>query len=230
MPKITIYSDREILAAGLRQVIPANYRVEVLSLKYLAMPVNSPDVVILDATSGAIQPMERFRLADRRTPVIVWERADALEPALNALALGAQGVLLDSSSPREVLACLDAVLDAGAWMPPEVARAAALTRQCKLTRRESELVNLIASGQSNKAIAFTMGISVGTVKVYLCRLFHKVGVGDRYELALVALRHAGSSGVPAEARDQYCHRSVFVPLRTGERREPSIASCSSRRP
>jgi two-component system nitrate/nitrite response regulator NarL len=243
MPTLAIYSDREILAAGLRQVVPANYRVEVLPLKYLATPGNSvdaviadaviADAVILDTTSGAGPSVQRFRAADRVTPVVIWDRAEALESALNAMALGAQGVLLDSSSPDAVLACLDTILDGGTWMPPEIARAAALTRQCKLTRREAELVNLIACGRSNKDIALTLGISVGTVKVYLYRLFDKVGVGDRYELALVALRHAGSGGASPKApgeSDRYCHRSVFVPLPTGERKEPTTASCSYHHP
>ena len=152
--------------------------------------------------------MQRFRSVDRKTPAVIWDRAEALESALIAMSLGAQGVLLDSSSPDDVLACLDAVLDGRAWMPPEIAQGAALTRQCKLTRREAQLVNLIAFGRSNKDIALSLGISVATVRVYLSRLFDKVGVADRYELALVALRQAGSPGRP----DQYCHRSVFVPL------------------
>jgi DNA-binding NarL/FixJ family response regulator len=233
MPTLAIYSDREILAAGLRQVIPANYRVEVLRLKYLETPANSPDAVILDTASGADRPMQRFRSADRKTPVIIWDRAEALESALNAMALGAQGVLLDSSSPADVLACFDTVLDGGTWMPPEVAQAATLTRQCKLTRREAELVNLIALGRSNKDIAFSLGISVGTVKVYLCRLFDKVGVADRYGLALVALRQAGSGAASAKSKatpDQYFQRSVFVPIRTDEWKDQPTASCSYRHP
>jgi len=215
MPTLAIYSDREILAAGLRQVLPADYQVEVFRLIYLAAPVNFPDAVILDTTSGADRPMQRFRSANRKTPVVIWDRAEALESALNAISLGAQGVLLDSSSPDDVLACLDTILDGRTWTPPEIAQAAALTRQCKLTRREAQLVNLIAFGLSNKAIASSLGISVGTVRVYLCRLFDKVGVADRYELALVALRQAGSPGTPPDSAgrpDQYCNRSVFVPI------------------
>jgi two-component system nitrate/nitrite response regulator NarP len=233
MSTLAIYSDREILAAGLRQVVPANCRVEVYALKYLGVPVNSPDAVILDTTSGADQPMQRFRSVDEKTPVVIWERAEALESALNAMALGAQGVLLDTSSPADVLACLDTILDGGTWMPPAIAQAATITRQCKLTRREAELVNLIALGRSNKDIASSLGISVGSVKVYLYRLFDKVGVEDRYELALVALRQAGSgvaSPQGAGSPDRYCQRSIFVPLRNCEMADPPIASCSYHHP
>jgi two-component system nitrate/nitrite response regulator NarL len=228
MPTVAIYSDREILAAGLRQIVPANYRVEVHPLEHLGTPLIADNAVILDTTSGADRPVQLFRSVDRETPVAIWDRAEALESALNALSFGAQGVLLDSSSPDDVLACLDSILDGRTWMPPEITRAAALTRQCKLTRREAQLVNLIAFGRSNKDIALSLGISVATVRVYLCRLFDKVGVADRYELALVALRQAGSPGTPPDSTgrpDQYCNRSVFVPVR-----ESPIASGSSRRP
>jgi two-component system nitrate/nitrite response regulator NarL len=219
MSTLAIYSDREILAAGLRQVVPANYRVEVYALKYLGTPIDPPDAVILDTTSGADQPIQRFRSVDGKTPVVIWERAEALESALNAMVLGARGVLLDNSSPDDVLACLDTILDGRTWMPPAIAQAVALTRQCKLTRREADLVNLVAFGRSNKDIASSLGISVGTVKVYLCRLFDKVGVADRYGLALVALRQAGSGAASPKSTarpDQYCQRSIFVPIRTGE--------------
>ena len=74
MPTLAIYSDREILAAGLRQIVPTNYRVEVLPLKYLATPGNSADAVILDTTSGAGPSVLRFRAADRVTPVVIWDR------------------------------------------------------------------------------------------------------------------------------------------------------------
>jgi DNA-binding CsgD family transcriptional regulator len=58
-----------------------------------------------------------------------------------------------------------------------------------LTKRESQLVALLSQGLKNKEIASTLQISEGTVKVYLSRLFQKVGVKDRFELALYGLRN-----------------------------------------
>jgi DNA-binding NarL/FixJ family response regulator len=148
-------------------------------------------------------------------PIAIWERVDASEPALNALSLGAQGVLLDTSSPADVMSCLKAIAGGGVWVPPSIAHAALVSRQCKVSKREGELMNLIACGLSNKEMAYRLGITVGTVKVYLSRLFDKLGVSDRYELALLALRQAGSSDASHRPAD-LCSRSVFVPRKAGD--------------
>lgn len=63
-----------------------------------------------------------------------------------------------------------------------------------LTKRESELLTLLAQGLKNREIASALSISEGTVKVYLSRLFDKTGVKDRYQLAMYGLRNLG--GVP----------------------------------
>ncbi len=76
-------------------------------------------------------------------------------------------------------------------MPQEVTASLLNRRFCKLTAREAELVTLLASGLRNKEIAYALGITEGTVKVYLSKLFSKIGVSDRFELALFALRTIG---------------------------------------
>ncbi|MBZ5604352.1 MAG: LuxR C-terminal-related transcriptional regulator, partial [Acidobacteriia bacterium] len=62
-------------------------------------------------------------------------------------------------------------------------------RKIPLTRRQSQLVRLLAEGLKNKEIATLMTLSESTVKVYISRLFEKVGAKDRFELALFALRN-----------------------------------------
>ena len=61
-------------------------------------------------------------------------------------------------------------------------------RPINLTRRESRLVKVVSRGLKNKEIATELGISEGTVKVYLSKLFEKVGAKDRFELALIGVR------------------------------------------
>jgi DNA-binding CsgD family transcriptional regulator len=69
-----------------------------------------------------------------------------------------------------------------------------------LTRREGQLVMLLSQGLKNKEISAALSISEGTVKVYLSRLFQKVGAKDRFELALYGLRNFRSMGsVPPDA-------------------------------
>jgi DNA-binding CsgD family transcriptional regulator len=71
-------------------------------------------------------------------------------------------------------------------------------RTVKVSRRETELITLVSQGLKNKEIATVMDITEGTVKVYLSRLFEKVGVRDRFELALFGLRSATN---PADGAD-----------------------------
>jgi two-component system nitrate/nitrite response regulator NarP len=227
MTTIAIYSDRAILALGLERTISATYHVETLGLDCISaastppgLAGGCPGAVILDTAPDAIQLIQKLRTIGCEAPVAVWERVGAIEPALNALALGVQGVLLDTSTQAEVLECLEAILRGEMWVPPAIAQAALLSRHCRLSKREGELVNLVALGLSNKEIAYTLGIAVGTVKVYLSRIFDKLGVSDRYELALLVLRQGGSAAKPAEAAGR-AHdpqpewrsgtQSVFVP-------------------
>jgi DNA-binding CsgD family transcriptional regulator len=65
-----------------------------------------------------------------------------------------------------------------------------------LTQREGQLVSLLSQGLKNKEIATTLMISEGTVKVYLSRLFQKVGVKDRFELALFGLKNLTTGQIP----------------------------------
>jgi DNA-binding NarL/FixJ family response regulator len=128
---------------------------------------------------------------------------------------------MDNSSAADIHACVDAVLHGGIWVPPCIAQAVVSSRRCRLTRREAQLVSLVSQGMSNKDIAFSLGISVGTVKVYLSRLFDKLEVSDRYELALVGLRQAGSAHAgafrdAAQGTAGIGSQSVFVP-RSNER-------------
>jgi len=221
MAIITLYTDRHILALGLEQVLGPNHRFVKAGLESLGSGAAAQgEVAILDG--AGVHAILRLRRENRQIAIVAWERSEASEPALSALSSGAQGVILDSSSPDDVLMCIDTVLKGTAWVPAAIAQAAVSTRQCKLTRREGELLSLVATGLSNKEIAYSLGIAVGTVKVYLCRLFTKLGVSDRYELALLALRQAngrptapgaGTQTVRAAAPEPVSLNSVFIPRR-----------------
>jgi two-component system nitrate/nitrite response regulator NarL len=65
-----------------------------------------------------------------------------------------------------------------------------------LSPREGQLVTLLSHGLKNKEIGAALRITEGTVKVYLSRLYDKVGVQDRFELALYALRNRGIGQLP----------------------------------
>jgi len=68
-----------------------------------------------------------------------------------------------------------------------------------LTPRESQLVTLLSGGLKNKEIAAELGLTVGTVKVYLAHLFHKSGAKDRFELAVQGIKNSNLAGASTES-------------------------------
>ncbi len=125
------------------------------------------------------------------------------EQILEALQLGARGVVLKDAAVEHLAACIRAVMQGQYWLDGRpvqnlvqvlrelTAQTAAPPRKTYgLTSRELEVVTLITEGCTNKDIATQFGISEETVKRHLTNIFNKLGVGNRLELALFALnRH-----------------------------------------
>jgi two-component system nitrate/nitrite response regulator NarP len=100
-------------------------------------------------------------------------------------------MVLKTSDPGLLTECMDAVVAGKRWIDPEIADR---TRQAEeraasappLTRRERELIELVRQGLKNRDIATELGVTEGTVKVYLHAIFDKLQVENRTELALRA--------------------------------------------
>jgi DNA-binding NarL/FixJ family response regulator len=115
------------------------------------------------------------------------------EGLLEAVRLGARGVVLKETAPDALVRCVRAVHAGGQWLDNRVAGRALerlLARETArqqvagvLTPREVELVELVGRGLRNKEIAARLGIGEGTVKVHLHRIYDKLGVTSRVGLA-----------------------------------------------
>ncbi len=214
---IKIGTDRELLMLALERIVADQFRCEQCSPEQL-IPVNQgqetewPVAVLVDWPRGLHERLRAFTQSLGSIPVIAWQRSTASEPSLNALDSGAAGVLNDGSSAEDVLACLHAVTSGRRWVPRSVTEAVLTTRRCNLSRREGQIIKLIGQGLRNKEIAFALSITEGTVKVYLSKLFTKVGVSDRYELALLGLRHSGNDSADRASADDAGVQAGFAPL------------------
>jgi DNA-binding NarL/FixJ family response regulator len=100
--------------------------------------------------------------------------------------------------------CLRKVAAGELWIEKNLSDQILSARRVLLSPRERQLATLLAQGLKNKEIAYALGITEGTVKVYLSRLFQKAGVADRFELALFALKNLGSTP-SAGAKQQEPH-------------------------
>lgn len=153
-----------------------------------------PDILLLDVNmpgKSGIDVLRRLRRA-RKDQSVILLTAGMDDPQLMAAAeLAPAGIVLKTSDPALLLECLDSVRDGRRWVDPDVAlrigtvRARAASGP-SLTGRERELVELVSRGLRNRDIASQLGVTEGTVKVYLHGIFDKFGVSSRTELAMRA--------------------------------------------
>jgi DNA-binding NarL/FixJ family response regulator len=138
---------------------------------------------------------------------VLWVHSISTELALQAMALGVRGILRKTLPSDLLIKCLQRVNEGEFWFEKALTDSFLSAKRIALTKREGQLVSLLSQGLKNKEIASMLLISEGTVKVYLSRLFQKVGVKDRFELALYGLKnlttgHGTLEKAPAVASDR----------------------------
>jgi two-component system nitrate/nitrite response regulator NarL len=154
-----------------------------------------PETLLLDLQMPGGSGMEVLRkLAgeEKRPKVVLLTAAIDDSSLLEAKALKVEGIVLKNSDPAFLLECLECVDRGGSWVDPEIGeRIAELTHRFKARRpplapRERDLVRCVARGLRNREIAKQLGVTEGTVKVYLHAIFDKLEVKSRTELAIRA--------------------------------------------
>jgi two-component system nitrate/nitrite response regulator NarP len=159
-----------------------------------------PDILLLDVNmpgKSGIDILRRLRRDDPSRRVILLTAGMDDAQLVAADKLQPDGIVLKTSDPALLLQSLDAVRDGHGWVDPEVAlRIGAVKDRATtgpvLTPRERDLVDLVRRGMRNREIAEELGVTEGTVKVYLHALFDKLGVDNRTELAMRASELLGA--------------------------------------
>jgi two-component system, NarL family, nitrate/nitrite response regulator NarL len=209
--RVLIADDHPVVRVGLRNMLQADPRVKVVGeardgLEALEMAHSlRPDVMLLDLAMPNVAGMEALRemtAGNLDTRTVVLTGLIDKRQVLEALQLGARGVLLKDAVAEHLSACIRSVMQGQYWLEGRpvqnlvqvlrdltVQTAPAPRKTFGLTARELEVVTLITEGCTNKDIARQFGISEETVKRHLTNIFDKLGVGNRLELALFALNH-----------------------------------------
>jgi DNA-binding NarL/FixJ family response regulator len=158
-----------------------------------------PDVVLMDIRMPRMSGLDatrRLLAGDDPPRVIVLTTFDADEYVAEALAAGADGVLLKDTAPPQVVDAIRKVADGEPMLSPAVTRSlirqvagttrstAAVARLADLTERERDVALAVGRGLSNAQIAAELYLSVPTVKAHVSRLFDKLGVTNRVQIAL----------------------------------------------
>ncbi len=213
MSKVLIVSDQPVLLGGFQAVL-AERGFDVATCCTPAAPIetssaHAADLVLMDLTAGlTFGDLTEVNGRLPGCPVVLWTESMPLDMVFRALEFGVRGIVERSSSAEHLADSLQRV--AGGEM--QIGFAAGREsqpprRQVSLTPREREIVTLLRQGLRNKQIANDMGITEGTVKIYLFRLFNKLGVRNRFELAQSSAleqvqmpsRNAGVSGAASLA-------------------------------
>jgi DNA-binding NarL/FixJ family response regulator len=175
-----------------------------------------PGLAVLDITMPELDGLALLAAIRREDlPVkVVFLTAFARDDQIfNAVAAGVDGIVLKASVPEVLVSCLHDVAAGGRWLPEDVV-GPALQREMsrrqrmrrtlgELSSRELEIVGLVGGGASNKEIARHVGLSPGTVKVHLERIYQKTGLTNRTALAAFFVEHKNQV-------DDRCARAAIV--------------------
>jgi DNA-binding NarL/FixJ family response regulator len=203
--KILIADDHEVVRSGLKTLL-ADTDVEVMAevatgeeaVKYVL--THRPDVALLDIRmpeGDGLTALGRIKLDKPDMPVLMLSTFDNPTYIARAVALGASGYLLKSCTRDQLLAALrSSAAGESVWTRDELRRvtgALATPRlaadvEVPLTQRESEVLRQLAYGLTNKEIAAALHISYETVKEHVQHILRKIGVSDRTQAAVWAVR------------------------------------------
>jgi DNA-binding NarL/FixJ family response regulator len=206
---VVIADDEPLVRAGLVGIVETDDGVRVVGQAssgeeaLAAVRAHRPDVVLLDVRMGAMSGLDvlaEIRRSPERLPCLMVTTFGEDEYVAEAIRLGADGFVLKSGDPRELLLAVHAAASGGAYFSPAVSRRLLQTglgtrfvaqqdareRFDRLTQREQEVLTLMGDGLANPEIAARLHLAEGTVKVHVTSILRTTGARNRVEAALIA--------------------------------------------
>lgn len=203
--KLLIVDDHEIVRMGLKLMLDGSgleIAAEASSAEeaLAAVAKSVPDAVLMDIRmegGDGLNTLGRLKLDHPDLPIVLFSGYDNPTYIARAVALGASGYILKSSGRDRLIDALKTAVEGeSAWTREELRRVTGalatprLSRDIEvpLTQRESEVLRQMALGLTNKEIAKALGISYETVKEHVQHILRKIGVSDRTQAAVWAVR------------------------------------------
>lgn len=201
---IVLVDDHEIVRAGLRLLLETEPGFSVvgeagdLELAERRVSALRPDVLVLDVhlpSGSSIPAIPRLRELSDQTRIVMLTMHGDPEPAREALQAGATGYVLKEAARAELIAAVRLASEGRTYLHPELGARLVATPQARLavpddlTRRELEVLRLIALGYTNPEIAGQLYLSVRTVESHRAHIQQKTGRATRAELVAYAREH-----------------------------------------
>ena len=204
---IVVADDHPVVRRGLAEVLRSCPLIQVIathadgSSALHAIRTLQPDIALLDIAMPGLSGIDILAglVAHKNGAKVILLTASISDAEiLAAIAHGAKAILFKDAAPDDLVECIRVVARGGTWFPDELVEAAVQRETGKdpgkcmeltqtLTAREREIMLLVATGLSNKAVARQLAISEGTIKIHLHNIFRKTGVSNRTALAAASL-------------------------------------------
>ncbi len=206
--KLVIADDHSMIREGLKQLLELEGQFKVIAeasdgvecLEILSK--EAPDVLLLDINmpnkNGLDVLKELNQLGNRKVKVLVLTVHNEVEYLITAVELGVDGYVLKDSESSELKKAIMTILNGETYIQPDLipmlnAKMISMENDYdkidSLTKRELEVLKNLAIGMYNKEIATNLEISERTVKNHVSNIFKKIGVSDRTQAAVFAIRN-----------------------------------------
>lgn len=209
MIRILVCDDQIIVVEGLQKILNANPQIEVVGTAYNGVdaleliPHCQPDLVLMDLKMPMMNGIIATRKIKEQFPlihVLILTTYDDDEWLFDAIRSGADGYLLKDTTPDELVNAIIGTVEGKSYIDPNVT--SKLLKQISkdklpkevptsfnFSEREYDVLKLLAQGLSNADIANQLYLSEGTVRNYTSEIFAKLGVSDRTQAAVTAIRY-----------------------------------------
>ena len=207
MIRVLIADDHKMVREGLRRILEFDGEIQVIDeadngeecIKKIRS--SKPDIVLLDINMpvmNGIEALQEIRKKKLKTKVIILTVHNEIEYLLRAVDIGIDGYVLKDSDAHELIRAVTSVYEGDKFIQPSlipllnsklIARDLDAERLEQLSKREIEVLKLVAVGMFNKEIGVELGISERTVKNLLSSIFKKIDSSDRTQAAVFAIRN-----------------------------------------
>jgi two-component system, NarL family, response regulator len=197
--RVLIADDHSIVRQGLATIIDRDPEMTVIAQAEDGQQAialfreHHPDVTLMDLRMpqiGGVEAITAICAEFKQARIMVLTTYDGDEDIYRGLQAGAQGYLLKDAKPNELLNAIRTIHSEQKYVPPEVgAKLVQRMSNPELSERELDVLRLMAQGMSNLDIGTALSVGESTVKSHVNRILSKLGVSDRTQAVIVAIKH-----------------------------------------